>query len=153
MHVPKTNHKFLVAKNRDLIINQVQTVVPSKNKFCILSTPSNYQSFKIHDCCSIMEETNNVWDLLMAPNNHLLAIHKYNTKYGQHCIACFGLNLVYERQVASPVWCPNPTTLLVELLNFSCPNPLEILGDISQVISSIIDSSQKKNQQLFIHYS
>ena len=32
----------------------------------------------------------------MAPNNNMLAIHKYNTKYGQHCVVCFRLNLAMK---------------------------------------------------------
>ena len=40
-----------------------------------------------------MEKIDDAWDFLMAPNNDLLAIHKYNTKYGQHCVAFFSLNL------------------------------------------------------------
>lgn len=39
-----------------------------------------------------MEETNDALDFLMALNG-LLAIHIYNTKSSQNCVACFGLNL------------------------------------------------------------
>ena len=43
-----------------------------------------------------MEDTDDVWDFLMTPNSNLLAIHKYNTKFGEHCATCFRLNLAMQ---------------------------------------------------------
>ena len=43
-----------------------------------------------------MEEIDDAWDFLVAPKNDLLAIHKYNTKIGQHCVVFFSVNLVMK---------------------------------------------------------
>ena len=47
----------------------------------ILITTSTYQSFCTQDCSTVLQEIDDFWDFLLAPNNNLVAIHKYNTKY------------------------------------------------------------------------
>ena len=47
-----------------------------------------YQSFGVEGCIIVLE-AKDARNFLMAPNRDLLAIHKYNTEYDQHCVACF----------------------------------------------------------------
>ena len=83
--LPETDHtwKFLVGENRDLVAIKKSDTWSHRTEICVLTAASNYQGFRVQvGCSTILEETDDAWDYAMAPNDDLIAIHKYGTESG-----------------------------------------------------------------------
>ena len=82
--LPQTDHtwKFLVDGNRDLVALRKSNTRSQRTEVFALTAASNYQSFRLQGWSTILEETNDAWDFVIAPNNDLIAIHKFNTRSG-----------------------------------------------------------------------
>ena len=83
--LPETDHtwKFLVGENRDLVAIKKSDTRSHRTEICVLTAASNYQRFRVEvGCSTILEETDDAWDYAMAPNDDLIAIHKYGTESG-----------------------------------------------------------------------
>lgn len=78
---------LLIAKSQYFIAIHKSKINSMKTIICVLTTTSAYQSFRVHGI--VIEKIDDVWHSLMVLNNNLLAFHRYNAKYDQHCVACF----------------------------------------------------------------
>ena len=97
--LPETDHtwKFLVGENRDLVAIKKSDTRSHRTEICVLTAASNYQTFRVQvGCSTILEETDDAWDYAMAPNDDLIAIHKYGTESGHTEISILSSECNYQ---------------------------------------------------------
>jgi predicted Zn-dependent protease len=78
LHETDNSFEFLLAPNKDLFAIKKRNTGTSSTEVHVLSARSNYQEF-IKQTGTVLHETNNTFQFLLAPNRDLFAIKKKNT--------------------------------------------------------------------------